>query len=152
MTQLTPNFSLEELTTTNQPFDNTPPPGRMAFIRALASKLQFLRDSVGCPLYINSAFRSREVNRAVGGVPRSRHLMGEAADISIRNLSPEARSRLETAISLSKPCQFFKYPTFWHVAYDFYTLGIDHTSVTTMEECFPNEFQCVTSWSDDDDV
>ena len=45
--------------------------------------LQPLRDYCGCPLICNSAFRSAEVNKAVGGVSSSQHLSGCAADIRI---------------------------------------------------------------------
>lgn len=45
--------------------------------------LQPLRDFIGCPLICNSAFRSAEVNKAVGGVSSSQHLSGCAADIRI---------------------------------------------------------------------
>ena len=45
--------------------------------------LQPLRDYCGCPLICNSAYRSAEVNKAVGGVSSSQHLRGCAADIRI---------------------------------------------------------------------
>ncbi|WP_321959716.1 D-Ala-D-Ala carboxypeptidase family metallohydrolase [Paraburkholderia sp. J69-1] len=35
---------------------------------------------VGKPILISSAFRSRAVNKAVGGVPNSAHALGFAAD------------------------------------------------------------------------
>ncbi len=57
-------------------------------IRALVlNVLQPLRDHWGAPLQINSGFRCLELNRAVGGVPTSQHLKGEAAFVhfSYRN-------------------------------------------------------------------
>ena len=33
------------------------------------------------PIIINSGYRSETVNRKVGGVPKSQHLIGQAADI-----------------------------------------------------------------------
>ena len=47
--------------------------------------LQPLRDYLGKPVVISSGYRSEEVNKAVGGVKRSQHLMGEAADIHVEN-------------------------------------------------------------------
>ena len=47
--------------------------------------LQPLRDFLGKPVVISSGYRSEEVNKAVGGVKRSQHLRGEAADIHVEN-------------------------------------------------------------------
>ncbi len=47
--------------------------------------LQPLRDYLGKPVVISSGYRSEEVNKAVGGVKRSQHLRGEAADIHVEN-------------------------------------------------------------------
>ena len=47
--------------------------------------LQPLRDFLGKPVVISSGYRSEEVNKAVGGVKRSQHLKGEAADIHVEN-------------------------------------------------------------------
>ena len=45
--------------------------------------LQPLREHVGGPIVVNSGYRSKEVNRLVGGVKNSQHLTGEAADLRI---------------------------------------------------------------------
>jgi len=47
----------------------------------LITKLQQLRDFYGQPLIINSAFRCKDYNLAIGGAPASRHMTGEAVDI-----------------------------------------------------------------------
>ena len=47
--------------------------------------LQPLRDYLGKPVVISSGYRSEEVNKAVGGVKRSQHLRGKAADIHVEN-------------------------------------------------------------------
>lgn len=39
------------------------------------------REELGAPIYVNSGYRSKELNVAVGGASRSQHLNGEAADI-----------------------------------------------------------------------
>ena len=41
-----------------------------------------IRELWGKPIGVNSGFRSRELNRAVGGSSASQHLRGEAADIT----------------------------------------------------------------------
>ena len=48
-------------------------------------RLQFLRDTIGKPLIINSAYRDPIYNARVGGAPRSQHKLGKAFDISLRN-------------------------------------------------------------------
>lgn len=53
-------------------------------------KLQALRDRLGKPLIVRSAYRSPEHNRAVGGATRSRHLDGAAFDIAMANHDPAA--------------------------------------------------------------
>jgi len=52
--------------------------------------LQALRDRLGKPLIVNSAYRSPEHNRAIGGAPRSMHMDGTAFDISMANHDPAA--------------------------------------------------------------
>ena len=53
-------------------------------------KLQALRDRLGKPLIVRSAYRSPEHNRAVGGATRSKHLDGAAFDIAMANHDPVA--------------------------------------------------------------
>ncbi|WP_094462851.1 YcbK family protein [Pannonibacter phragmitetus] len=53
-------------------------------------KLQALRDRLGKPLIVRSAYRSPAHNRAVGGAPRSKHMDGTAFDISMANHDPVA--------------------------------------------------------------
>jgi len=47
--------------------------------------LQPLRDYVGGPVSINSGYRSKALNRMVGGATTSQHLVGEAADIRVKS-------------------------------------------------------------------
>lgn len=49
--------------------------------------LQVMREIIGKPLVINSAYRSPLYNARVGGSARSRHKMGDAFDISLRGHS-----------------------------------------------------------------
>ena len=53
-------------------------------------KLQALRDRLGKPLIIRSAYRSPDHNRAVGGAPRSKHMDGTAFDIAMAHHDPVA--------------------------------------------------------------
>lgn len=53
-------------------------------------RLQKLRTLVGKPLILNSAYRSPEHNRAVGGASKSEHMQGIAFDVSMTNHNPIA--------------------------------------------------------------
>lgn len=87
--QLSPNFSLAELTVTGRNMRNVPGDAEIANLRALAANiLQPLRDAIDRPITVTSGFRSRKVNAAVGGAATSQHLRGEAADIRVEGMTP----------------------------------------------------------------
>ena len=79
-TKLTPHFTLEELTTTKTGLFNIPDVEQTNQLRILCRDiLEPLRDkAVHAPIIVSSAFRSYSVNKAVGGVPTSQHLLGQA--------------------------------------------------------------------------
>lgn len=52
-------------------------------------KLQRARILAKRPLHINSAYRTIEHNRSIGGKPDSVHLQGAAFDISLRNFEKQ---------------------------------------------------------------
>ena len=85
---LSPNFTLAELTATRQPFPNVPSDAEIAALRTLCFKvLEPIRAHFGKPVRVNSGFRSARVNRAVGSSDSSQHRRGEAADIEIAGIS-----------------------------------------------------------------
>jgi len=80
MTQLTPHFSLEELTRTDTGMENDPGRAMAGNLLRLAETLEEVRELLGVPLRINSGYRSEAVNKRVGGVRTSAHLFCRAAD------------------------------------------------------------------------
>lgn len=50
--------------------------------------LETIRAHFGRPIIINSGFRTKSHNAAVGGSPGSKHLLGMADDIRIKYVSP----------------------------------------------------------------
>ena len=80
---LSKNFTLAELTKTSSKLNNTPSGDEICSLRVLCLKvLQPTRDKYGKPITVNSGFRSKAVNDAVGGARASQHVLGEAADIT----------------------------------------------------------------------
>jgi len=88
---LSENFTYEELThTDHRKFDNTPNEAEMANLVRLAAFLEQVKEVLGGkPIMINSAFRSEEVNRAVGSTDKSQHRHGCAADIRVPDMTPD---------------------------------------------------------------
>jgi zinc D-Ala-D-Ala carboxypeptidase len=106
MTQLTKNFSLEELTRSESAarngWDNTPNDQEVANLRRLAELLQLVKDAVdGKPVMINSGFRSKKVNDAVGSSDRSQHRLGCAADLRVPGMTP--RQVVQACIDAAVP-------------------------------------------------
>jgi len=64
--------------------------GQLKLYPDALDKLQALRDRLGKPLIVRSAYRSPEHNRAVGGATRSKHMDGTAFDIAMSNHDPVA--------------------------------------------------------------
>ena len=86
---MTEHFTLEELTFTNhREFDNTPNEVQIYQLNRLANFLETVRALLGKPILIDSAFRSPEVNHAVGSTSVSQHLKGCAADIRVPSMTP----------------------------------------------------------------
>lgn len=53
----------------------------------VVNRLQLVRDIVGVPIYINSGYRCKKHNTEIGGSSKSQHVLGNAADIRIKNHS-----------------------------------------------------------------
>lgn len=84
-------------------------------IKALVEDvLQPLRDKWGGPLFINSGYRSKELNEAVGGVETSQHRKGQAADVGVTD--PYALAKLAKRMKLDFD-QCIVYPDFLHISY-----------------------------------
>ena len=87
--KLSENFSYEELThTDHREFDNTPNDVELSNLTRLAEFLEQVRTLLGKPIFINSAFRSKLVNDAVGSKDSSQHRIGCAADLRVVGMTP----------------------------------------------------------------
>ena len=62
--------------------DNNPDAYELGNMRTIAQAIfEPLREWVGGPIKINSFFRCKELNSAIGGSERSQHCQGKAIDI-----------------------------------------------------------------------
>ena len=84
--QLSPHFSLEELTFSSTAvrlgIDNTPPPEIVANLTQACSLFEQVRALLGVPMHTDSGYRCPALNAAVGGVPTSAHTLGWALDFT----------------------------------------------------------------------
>ena len=91
MSQLSEHFSLDELThTDHREYDNTPNDAELENLKRLAAFLEEVKSALGGrPVMVNSAFRSKQVNDAVGSKDTSQHRIGCAVDIRVPQLTPD---------------------------------------------------------------
>lgn len=99
---LSPHFTLDELTHTNhRTLDNTPNDAEQANLQRLAEFLEQVKSALGGkPIMVNSAFRSKAVNDAVGSKDTSQHRLGCAADLRVPGMTPDAVVRAVIAANL----------------------------------------------------
>jgi hypothetical protein len=130
MTNLTPNFTLEELThTDHRELDNTPTTaekciidGKEVMVNAyenlprLANFLELKVILGGKPIMVNSAFRSEAVNTAVGSKNTSDHRRGCAADIRVPGMTPDEVTRAIIASDLPYQQVIREFDRWTHVA------------------------------------
>ena len=99
---MTPHFTLSELThTDHRTLDNTPGAQELANLKRLAEFLETVKTTLGGkPVMINSAYRSKAVNDAVGSRDTSQHRLGLAADFRVPGVVPDAVVRAIIAAKL----------------------------------------------------
>lgn len=83
---MTPHFTYDELiasqTATRFGIPNIPTNEVRQNMKVLAEGLEKVRALLGKPMTITSGFRSKELNRKVGGSQNSAHMTGYAADFT----------------------------------------------------------------------
>ena len=91
---LTPNFTLEELTVSETAerngWDNSPNDSELANLTRLADMLEQVKVVLGGkPIMISSGFRCKQVNDSVGSKDTSQHRIGCAADFRVPGMTPD---------------------------------------------------------------
>ena len=94
MAAISDHFTWEEATVTNQrdpatglALPNKPGPEESANLVHTFQEMEKVRALLGKPILVHSAYRSPEVNKAVGGAAHSQHMQGEAVDFSVPGLT-----------------------------------------------------------------
>ncbi len=100
------NFSPEEIACRGD--------GTIRIDEVALDKLQALREKLGVPLIVHSAYRSPGYNRQVGGAEHSMHLQGAAFDISMTNHDPECFEKAARAVGFTG-FGFYPRQNFMHI-------------------------------------
>lgn len=103
---LSEHFTYDELTRSETAarhgFDNTPNESEVDNLKRLAALLEEVKKAVGGKaVMINSGFRSKQTNDAVGSKDSSQHRLGCAADIRVPGMTP--RQVVEACIEAQVP-------------------------------------------------
>lgn len=88
---ITPNFQYIEFWSGDKRLGarSIEPPTELRHkIISMAEELQEVRDYIGSPIIITSAYRTPDWNKRVGGVKNSYHTTGEAVDIKVNGMPP----------------------------------------------------------------
>lgn len=91
--QLSPHFSLHEMMRSNAAernnVDNRATANEINRLVLLARYMEQVRTLFRQPIIVTSAFRSREINKLVGGAVNSDHVAGYAIDFKMSNFTPQ---------------------------------------------------------------
>jgi zinc D-Ala-D-Ala carboxypeptidase len=121
--RLSTHFMLSEFivsqTAARQGIDNTPSQMVVDNLRRLcADILEPIRERFACPVVISSGFRCPALNAAVGGVPGSQHVIGQAADILVPGYGDPLRVAqfIKESTLLYDQC-IYEYDSWTHVSW-----------------------------------
>lgn len=127
--QLTPHFNLYEFVASKTAdllkISNIPSLEEVENLRALCENvLEPLRMAFGERILVTSGYRSPKLNKAVGGVPTSQHIKGEAVDIVAEDLFDNrflgnliSKGLPFDQLIFEKCWQSHDYPSWIHVSY-----------------------------------
>jgi hypothetical protein len=106
--KISPNLTLSEITRSDtakrQGIDNTPTFDHLENFKLLAEKVfEPIREHFNVPIFISSGYRSKELNKAMGGaskivngvyVPTSQHCKGQAIDIDMDGINSDVTNKM----------------------------------------------------------
>ena len=118
---LTPHFSLEELTASETAerngWDNSPNDQELANLTRLADFLEQVKVVLnGKPIIISSGLRTKKVNDAVGSRDTSQHRIGCAADFRVPGMTPDQVCRKIIASGIGYDQLINEYDRWCHIS------------------------------------
>ena len=121
MTNLTPHFTLEELTFSETAerngWDNSPNEVELANLKRLADFLEQVKVVMGGkPIMISSGLRTKKVNDAVGSKDTSQHRLGCAADFKVPGVTPDEVCRKIIASGIAYDQIIREYDRWIHIS------------------------------------
>jgi hypothetical protein len=142
MTQLTEHFTLAELTITDhREFDNTPNELEKQNLIRLAKLLEQVKSTLGGkPIMVNSAFRSKQVNDAVGSKDSSQHRLGCAADIRVPGVTPDQVVRAVIAAKLPYDQIIREFDRWTHISVPNVPVGVPRGQALIIDKAGTRQF------------
>ena len=97
--KLSEHLDLSEVTRSNEAkrkgISNMPTPEHIENFKKLAENIfEPIRKHFGVPILISSGYRSKELNKAIGGATTSQHLLGQAIDIDMDGSSSGVTNKM----------------------------------------------------------
>lgn len=80
--------------------------------------LQPIRERLQKPIIITSGYRNEQVNRLVGGKPTSQHLIGQAVDIVVPNMTPSEVTQFIRNTYIEYDQLINEYDKWIHISYN----------------------------------
>ena len=139
---MTPNFTLAELTITDhREFDNTPNELEKQNLIRLAKLLEQVKSTLGGkPIMVNSAFRSKQVNDAVGSKDSSQHRLGCAADIRVPGVTPDQVVRAVIAAKLPYDQIIREFDRWTHISVPNVPVGVPRGQALIIDKAGTRQF------------
>jgi zinc D-Ala-D-Ala carboxypeptidase len=124
---LSPNFTLDELThsdmASRKGWDNTPNAAEIENLKRLAAFLERVREVVGKPITINSGYRAKVLNDALGSKDTSQHRFGCAADIRVAGMTPDEVCRKIISAGLDYDQIIREFDSWTHISVPTYVVS-----------------------------
>ena len=139
---MTPNFTLEELTITDhREFDNIPNELEKQNLIRLAKLLEQVKSTLGGkPIMVNSAFRSKQVNDAVGSKDSSQHRLGCAADIRVPGVTPDQVVKAVIAAKLPYDQIIREFDRWTHISVPNVPVGVPRGQALIIDKAGTRQF------------
>ena len=117
------NFTITDLckseTALKAGINNTPPMGVSDNLMYLiVNLLQPLRNKLGKPIIVTSGYRCAHLNKMIDGKPTSQHLVGQAADIKVKDMTASALQNFIVTSGLEFDQCINEYNKWVHVSYN----------------------------------